>query len=192
MDIILSLSGIILLLPLLFCIAVMIKATSRGPVIYKQERVGCGGKRFTIYKFRTMVDNADHLEEHLPETLIQLYRKNRKLANDPRVTKIGEFLRRSSLDELPQLLNILKGDMAIVGPRPLMPEEIEMYGESFYDYITVKPGLTGLWQIKSRSITSMQARAELDEEYLSKMGLQYNLIIMFKTVGTVLSRKGAC
>lgn len=139
-----------------------------------------------------MVDGADRLEEHLSDELIKEYRKNRKLTEDPRVTKIGEFLRRSSLDELPQLLNILKGDMAIVGPRPLMTEEIEMYGESFYDYITVKPGLTGLWQIKSRSITSMQARAELDEEYLSKMGLQYNLIIMFKTVGTVLSRKGAC
>ncbi len=191
-DLVLSFLGLLLMAPLLLGISAAIKATTKGPAIYRQARVGREGKIFTIYKFRTMVDGADRLEEHLSDELIKEYRKNRKLAEDPRVTKIGEFLRRSSLDELPQLWNIWKGDMTLVGPRPMMPEEIILYGQSYRDYITVKPGLTCLWQITSRHNTVMNARAELDEEYFCRMGLHSDFVILCKTVRTVLSQKGAC
>jgi lipopolysaccharide/colanic/teichoic acid biosynthesis glycosyltransferase len=191
-DLICSLLAIVVFSPFLLIIVVVIRLTSEGPAIYKQNRVGRNGKLFSIYKFRSMVNGADNLSAHLTPELLEHYRVNRKISNDPRITKVGNLLRRTSLDELPQIFNIFKGEMSIVGPRPLLPDEIEMYGRSFDDYISVKSGLTGLWQVKSRHKTAMSDRAELDYEYLRNKCLIYDLSIIFKTVGVVFSRKGAC
>jgi lipopolysaccharide/colanic/teichoic acid biosynthesis glycosyltransferase len=191
-DLICSLLAIVVFSPFFLIVAVAIRLTSEGPAIYKQNRVGKSGKLFTIYKFRSMVNGADNLSAHLTPELLEHYRVNRKISNDPRITKVGNFLRRTSLDELPQIFNIFKGDMSVVGPRPLLPDEIEMYGRSFDDYISVKPGLTGLWQVKSRQKTAMNDRAELDFEYLCNKNLIYDLSLIFKTVGVVFSKKGAC
>lgn len=192
LDIILALPAIILLSPLMGLISFVIILSSEGPAIYKQKRIGKNGNIFTIYKFRTMVDGAEQLAKHLPPDLIEFYKINRKIQNDPRITKFGSLLRKTSLDELPQLLNVLAGDMSLVGPRPMMPDEIQMYGSNFEHYITVKPGLTGLWQIKCRSMTTMQDRALLDREYIKRKNFRFDLIILIKTVGVVFSKKGAC
>lgn len=191
-DIIFSLVGIILLSPVMICVSLVIRATSKGSTIYKQERVGRGGKLFYIYKFRTMVDGAENLKDHLSPELIDYYKKNRKLNDDPRITKLGRALRRMSIDELPQLVNIIKGNMSIVGPRPMMPEEIDMYGGNYSLYITIKPGLTGLWQILGRDQTMIIERSKLDAEYIKRESLIYDIKIIIKTFGVVLSRKGAC
>lgn len=191
-DILCSLIGLVLLSPLLLAVTVAIKLSSKGNVIYKQKRVGFGGSAFTIYKFRTMVIGAEKLEQFLSQEMLELYNTNRKLNKDPRITKIGEFLRKTSIDELPQLLNILKGDMSIVGPRPIMLDEIDMYGDNYEQYITVKPGLTGLWQIQSRDNTLMSARSELDLEYIQNKSFTYDNEIVLRTIKVVLTRKGAC
>jgi lipopolysaccharide/colanic/teichoic acid biosynthesis glycosyltransferase len=192
LDIICSLMALVALSPLFLILAVVIRLTSRGSAIYKQNRVGRDGSLFPIYKFRSMVNGADNLSIYLTPELQEYYKINRKISDDPRVTKVGKILRRTSLDELPQIINIFKGEMSIVGPRPLLPDEIEMYGKSFERYASIKPGLTGLWQIKSRSRTSMIDRAMLDNEYFKKKNFTYDLSILVKTVGVVLSRKGAC
>ncbi len=191
-DIILSSVGIILTLPLFLVIVPAIRLTSKGKAIYTQKRLGLNGKEFTIYKFRSMVEGADNLDKHLSPELLEYYKKYRKIENDPRITKVGRILRKTSLDELPQIYNIFLGNMSIVGPRPMLPEEKEMYGDFFNAYITMKPGLTGYWQIKSRTQTTMEARARLDYEYLKKRSLLFDLKIMVETVAVVLSKKGAC
>lgn len=192
LDIFLSLLAIILSSPLFIIIVIIIRATSKGAAIYKQKRVGFGGREFTIYKFRSMVNGADNLHQHLSPELLQHYQQHRKIENDPRVTRVGSILRKTSLDELPQIYNIFMGNMSIVGPRPMLPDEKQMYGAFFNAYITVKPGLTGLWQIKSRTQTEMEDRARLDYEYLTQRGLLFDLKIILKTVVVVLSKKGAC
>lgn len=192
LDIFLSLLAIILSSLFFAVIIIIIHATSKGAAIYKQKRVGFGGKEFTIYKFRSMVNGADNLNQHLSPELLKHYEKHRKIENDPRVTRVGSILRKTSLDELPQIYNIFFGNMSVVGPRPMLAEEKAMYGDFFNAYITVKPGLTGLWQIKSRTQTEMEDRARLDYEYLKKRGLLFDLKIIFKTVAVVLSKKGAC
>ena len=191
-DLTCSVLAIILFMPLFLMIALGVKLSSKGPVFYKQDRVGKNGRLFTIYKFRTMIVGAENLSLYLAPELIAHYKIHRKINNDPRVTRLGRFLRMTSLDELPQVLNILKGDMSLVGPRPLLPDEIDMYGSIFNVYITVRPGLTGLWQVKSRYKTILRDRARLDYEYLQNRGAFYDLSILFKTVGAVLSKKGAC
>jgi lipopolysaccharide/colanic/teichoic acid biosynthesis glycosyltransferase len=191
-DLLLSLIMIVLLSPLMAICALMIMATSKGPAFYTQKRIGFRGKIFNIYKFRSMVNGADQLEKHLSRELYEYYQKNRKITNDPRITKFGRILRRTSIDELPQLFNILKGEMTFVGPRPLLLDEINMYGENYDLYLSHKPGLTGLWQIKSRHISSMSERAKLDAEYIRNCGLKTDLFIILRTVVVVFSRKGAC
>lgn len=191
MDVVCSALAILLLSPLLLLVGAAIRLTSAGPAVYKQQRMGYGGKPFTIYKFRTMFAGADNLREFLPDDLLKVYAVNRKLANDPRITPLGRALRATSMDELPQLFNILNGEMSIVGPRPMLWDEIGMYGENYKQYITVKPGLTGLWQIKSRNKTTMPERARLDLEYIQNKSLAYDNVILLKTVKAVLTRKGA-
>ena len=191
-DFLFALIAAIVFSPVFIVVSVAIKLTSKGPSIYRQVRVGKNGKLFTLYKFRTMVDGAEVLEDHLTPELVEKYKRDRKLENDPRVTKVGSVLRRSSLDELPQIFNILKGNMSIIGPRPIMPEEIEMYGESYSLYTSILPGLTGLWQVKCRHITAMSERARLDAEYIKNIGMFYDLGILLKTFGVVMSKKGAC
>lgn len=192
LDMILSFMGIILLSPLLAVITVIVKLTSKGPVIYKQKRLGKSGKSFTIYKFRSMYDGAENLKNFLNSEAIKFYKKNRKIPNDPRVTKIGSFLRLSSLDELPQLFNILKGDMSIVGPRPLLLDEIRIYGDLYNNYVNLRPGLTGLWQVSGRSETTFEERVMFDKKYIDSLSLFNDIKIIFRTVGAVISGKGAC
>ena len=186
--------AVILAIPMLI-IALKIKLSSEGPATYKQQRVGKNGKMFWCYKFRTMYPDAavrlkDLLEKD-PELSAE-WEKNFKLKNDPRVTEIGDFLRRTSLDELPQLLNILKGEMSLVGPRPVVMKEItDYYKEDAAFYYRVPPGLTGLWQVSGRSDTTYEYRISLDNWYVKNWNLWLDVMILFKTVGVVLNREGA-
>lgn len=167
---------------------------SKGPVIFTQSRLGRGGKVFKVYKFRTMVPNAaEALQELLardPEAREQ-WERDFKLKNDPRITSIGRFLRKTSLDELPQLWNILKGDMSLVGPRPIEPFEIAKYGRFARHYYALRPGLTGLWQVSGRSDTTYERRVALDAFYAKNRSLGLNLGIILKTVKVVLRGSGA-
>jgi Undecaprenyl-phosphate galactose phosphotransferase WbaP len=175
-------------------ITILIKLDSPGPVFYRQLRIGRFGNRFLIYKFRTMVQNADQvLQNYLdnsPELKAQ-WLANHKLKQDPRVTRLGATLRKLSLDELPQIWNIIIGDMSLIGPRPIVDAEIEKYGKCFDLYIKVRPGLTGLWQVSGRNDTSYEHRVELDEYYVRNRSLKLDLQILWKTVFVVLRRYGA-
>lgn len=175
-------------------IALLIKWDSPGPVFYRQTRIGRFGRKFRIYKFRTMVQDADQfLQKYLdnsPELKIE-WLANHKLRHDPRVTRVGSVLRKLSLDELPQILNILIGDMGLVGPRPIVDAEIEKYGKCFDLYIKVRPGLTGLWQVSGRNDTTYKRRVELDEYYIRNRTLLLDLQILWKTVFVVLKKDGA-
>ena len=188
-----SLGGIIIL-PFLLIIALLIKLTSRGPVLYGHKRLGLNGKHFIAYKFRTMVKDADkHLEnilENNPEFKKE-WEESQKIKNDPRVTKVGKFLRRISFDEFPQLLNILKGEMSLVGPRPVIDGELEKYGENALRLLTVKPGLTGLWQVSGRSDTNYGERVSYDIYYLQSWSVWLDLWIIYRTPGVILARRGA-
>lgn len=176
-------------------IAVLIRLSSAGPATYRQERVGKNGRRFWCYKFRTMhPDAAERLRDLLAKdpALKAEWERNFKLADDPRVTPIGDFLRRTSLDELPQLWNILRGEMSLVGPRPVVRKEIDdYYGEDAVFYFRVPPGLTGLWQISGRSNTTYAYRVSLDAWYVRNWDLWLDAMILFKTIGVVLRREGA-
>jgi len=177
--------------PIFLSVAVLVRFTSPGPVIFRQIRTGQHGKPFTLYKFRTMVDGADALlDEHIRTSAA--FRERRKLDNDPRVTRVGAWLRRTSIDELPQLYNVLRGDMSIVGPRPVPPDELAQYYRQYADRIlSVKPGLTGLWQVEGRSSVSYDARVALDLEYLQRRSLRYDLLLVLRTIPAVLTMRGA-
>lgn len=193
-DIIVSGISLILLSPLFLIIGIMIKMDSKGKVIFKQKRIGKYGEPIYIYKFRTMIPNAEEVLEKMLKENSDIYKEytiNKKLKNDPRVTKFGNILRKTSLDELPQLLNILNGDMSIVGPRPYLYREIKDMDDYYNDIIQMTPGLTGLWQVSGRSDVSFLARCKLDSEYYHKRGIRKDLEIMFKTVGVVFLKKGA-
>lgn len=175
-------------------ISIMIMLDSKGGPFYKQTRIGKGGRKFQAYKFRTMVLNADQvLQRYLDESpeLNAEWKATHKLKKDPRVTRVGAILRKLSLDEMPQFWNIIIGDMALIGPRPIVDAEIEKYGKCFELYIQARPGLTGLWQVSGRSDTSYQYRVQLDEYYLLNRSLKLDIIILLKTVSVVLARKGA-
>lgn len=198
MDIFGSLIGIIFGSPILLAIAILIKNGSEGPIIFKQRRLGLHGKEFEMYKFRTMVINAENILQNDPE-LLELYKKSSyKIKDDPRVTKIGKFLRKSSLDELPQLFNILKGEMSIVGPRAYKKDEMisqsELHPElkHYSGYvINTKPGLTGVWQISGRSEIGFEKRILLDYQYAIRRNIFFDIQVILKTVPVVLKSKGA-
>jgi Undecaprenyl-phosphate galactose phosphotransferase WbaP len=194
-DILASAFGIILLAPLLGWIALCIKLDTGDKVFYKQSRLGKEGRPFTLIKFRTMFqDRADKiLREALKQNpeLKQEWDAFQKLKDDPRVTRVGKTLRRFSLDELPQLWNILWGEMSLVGPRPMMPDQRELYGESFGNYVQVTPGLTGLWQVSGRNENTFARRAELDSEYIQCWSMWLDIYILFKTIKVVFWNKGA-
>jgi Undecaprenyl-phosphate galactose phosphotransferase WbaP len=175
-------------------IAIAIKIDSPGPVFYRQARIGRSGRKFHVFKFRTMVQNADQvLQQHLDKSpqLRAEWTTTHKLKQDPRVTRLGAFLRKSSLDELPQLYNILRGEMSLVGPRPIVDAEVEKYGKCFNVYVQVRPGLTGLWQVSGRNDTTYKQRVELDEYYVRNRGLKLYFQILWKTVFVVLRKDGA-
>ena len=191
----LDLAAILLTLPfslpvvLLCALALWIEG---GTPFYRQERLGLNGKRFSIWKLRTMVPNADEvLVKMLAEDPIMRHEWNdlQKIKNDPRVTNVGHFLRITSLDELPQLWNVLKGDMSLVGPRPMLPEQLDMYGDA-RSYNAVRPGITGLWQVSARNANKFNYRREVDAAYERSLSLKNDLIILIKTVWVVLNPTG--
>ena len=190
-DIICSAIGIILLSPFFIIISIAIKATSKGSVIFVHKRVGKHGKEIGIYKFRSMVMNAEELIEKFTPEQKEEFRKNFKLENDPRITKIGKFLRKTSLDELPQLFNILKGDLSIVGPRPIMEVETKIYGKYKDMLLSVKPGLTGFWAANGRSDTSYKRRRAMEIYYVKNRSLLFDIKIILKTAVSVFKGEGA-
>ncbi len=184
----------ILLLPLLCVIAAAVWLSSPGPILFSHRRIRRHGQFFTMWKFRTMcINSGEVLERYLaahPEARAE-WRATHKLKNDPRVTPVGRFLRHTSLDELPQLWNVLNGTMSLVGPRPIVAAEVEKYGEYFHDYCAVKPGITGLWQVSGRSELTYEQRVQLDREYARNWSLQADTKILMRTWSSVVNRDGA-
>lgn len=195
-DIVFSTFTLILLLPVFFLIAVLIKIDSRGPVFFRSKRVGAHFRPFSCIKFRTMKKNAHEILQNLLEKnpkLNQEYSKYNKLKEDPRVTRVGKVLRKWSLDELPQFLNVLIGDISVVGPRPYLIEEIEsQVQEDAHTILSVKPGITGIWQTSGRSNLSFEKRIELEKYYVNKRSFFFDLYLVFKTIPVFLFRRGAC
>ena len=190
MDLILAVLGLVATIPIWIAIVVAIKVDSPGPAIFVQDRVGLKGRPFRFYKFRSMYVDAQ-------QRLSDLRSSNEvsgpvfKMRRDPRVTRVGAFLRRTSLDELPQLLNVLKGEMSLVGPRPALPDEVEQYRPNDAIHLGVRPGLTCLWQISGRSTVGFERWMEYDREYVRSVSLWLDVSILLRTVGAVLSCKGA-
>ena len=194
-DVILTLLALAFLSPLMVVIALMVWFQDQGPILYLHTRVGRGGKPFRCIKFRTMaVDAAEQLEAHLAENPFARAQwiRDHKLRKDPRITRLGRFLRRSSLDELPQLFNVLTGDMSMVGPRPIVDAETSKYGCYFQDYCEVRPGITGLWQISGRNNVDYAARVALDVDYVRTASLPLDLKILALTIPAVLAGRGSC
>jgi len=190
LDFVLALAAMMVLSPLLLILAVLVKLTSRGPIFFSQTRCGLGGRRFTLYKFRSMRADADLLREEL-EALNEVDGPVFKIRNDPRCTPIGRFMRKFSLDELPQLVNIIKGDMSFVGPRPPLPEEVEKYERWQRRRLRMQPGLTCLWALEGRSRLSFRRWMELDLEYIDHWSMTLDWKIMLKTIPIVLVGRGA-
>jgi len=194
MDMVIVCAGGIFILPFLFFIALLIKITSPGPVLYRHKRLGMNGKYFYAYKFRSMVIDAQARLQGLLESDAEMkkeWEQSHKLVNDPRVTGIGRFLRRTSIDEFPQLINVLKGEMSLVGPRPIVDDEVKKYGEDFNRVFSVKPGLTGLWQVSGRSDTDYNARVAYDTYYLQSWSGWLDLWVLFQTFGAIVRGRGA-
>jgi Undecaprenyl-phosphate galactose phosphotransferase WbaP len=191
-DILFSLSVLILFAPVYLLLAFLIALSSSGPIFYVQERVGKNHKRFYCLKFRTMVENADDILLEIMENsphLRQEFEDNFKLKQDPRITGIGRFLRMTSLDEFPQFWNVLKGDMSVVGPRPLVEEELPRYGRHINKILTIRPGITGLWQVSGRNDIPYPRRVQIDLYYANDKNLWMDMWILFKTIGVVIFPK---
>lgn len=191
-DIIGSLCGIILFSPIMLVTAIAIKLESKGPVIFKQQRAGINGKIFKMYKFRSMCVDAEELKAKLQEQNEVKDGMMFKIKDDPRITKVGKFIRKTSIDELPQFFNVLLGDMSLVGTRPPTLDEVEKYKRTHWRRMSIKPGITGMWQVSGRSqITDFDEIVELDTIYIDKWSIWLDFKIMFKTVLSMLQRKGA-
>ena len=194
LDFILAVFIFILTAPLIILICFFLKIFTKGDIFFIHKRIGFNGKIFSLYKFRTMKHNRKYLLENyfrLNKNAKDEWNQTQKLKNDPRITEIGYYLRELSLDELPQIINIIKGDMSFVGPRPIVQKEIEKYGNAYKEYAKCKPGLTGLWQVSGRNDTTYQKRVELDLFYAKHKSLWLDIKIILKTIPVVLSRKGA-
>ena len=192
-DVSASLLGILFLAPLLVMVAILIYLSSGRPIFFAHRRVGRGGREFHCLKFRTMVNNSETvLAEHLSKDVAarREWETTHKLKDDPRVTALGRALRKSSVDELPQLLNVLRGDMSLVGPRPVVEKEAIHYGAHFSEYIKVRPGLTGPWQVSGRNDLSYVARVNLDVGYVQNRNFVRDIVIIAKTVPAVLRSRG--
>ena len=194
-DIFTALFGIILLTPLWIIVAAMVRLNDGGPAFFTQERVGLDGKTFTMFKFRTMRVDAEELKDSLMEANEADSSAGNsimfKMANDPRITRIGAFLRKTSIDELPQLFNVLRGDMSLVGPRPPLPSEVAQYEPRVMDKFAVRPGITGLWQISGRSNLSWDETVHLDLSYAQHRSLTLDTWIMLQTIPALLRHEGA-
>lgn len=191
LDIFLSLIGLVLLSPIFLIIAIIIKLDSKGPVFFVHSRIGEKGKKIGIYKFRTMVDNAEDLIKKFTPEQKEEFERCYKLEKDPRVTRIGDFLRKTSLDELPQILNILKGELSIIGPRPIVQSELDKYEENKDKFLSVRPGLTGYWAANGRSDTTYEERMKMELYYVDNMSFWLDIKIFFKTIFAVIKKEGA-
>ena len=194
-DLSFSLIALLTLLPFLFLISALIYVTTPGPIFFAHHRIGRGGKPFKCLKFRTMTIGAEQSLTKILKSDPKLnaeWQKNFKLKNDPRVTKVGRYLRKFSLDELPQLINVIKGELSIVGPRPVMLTEIQtFYGSKAEKILSVRPGMTGLWQISGRNNCSYAERVQLDEKYVSSQSLKNDFKIIYKTIPALITSKGS-
>jgi len=194
LDIVVATVALVFFAPLMFFIVLAIKLSSRGPVLFKQERLGRGGQTFSCYKFRTMrIDSEAILDELLATDPVARaeWDRDQKLRNDPRILSVGGLLRRTSLDEFPQFLNVLMGDMSIVGPRPIVAAEAVRYRRYINDYFAVRPGITGLWQVSGRNLTTYRRRVACDVLYVRAKSARNDVRIMAMTVPTVLLARGA-
>ena len=189
-DIIGAGSGLLLLSPVIAIVACAVKFTSKGPIFFSQKRVGKNGKIFEMYKFRSMVVNAEELKEKLAHQN-EMSGPMFKMKDDPRVTKIGKFIRKTSIDELPQLWNVLKGDMSLVGPRPSLPKEVKQFENWMYKRLTVKPGLTCYWQVSGRNNIDFEDWMKLDIIYVNERNLWIDIKLIFKTVLVLFGDKNA-
>tara|TARA_Y100001978_G_C23598041_1_gene387279 strand:+ start:322 stop:975 length:654 start_codon:yes stop_codon:yes gene_type:complete len=188
-DFIFSFIFIILGLPLFLLIALLVKFSSRGPILFKHKRIGKNFKTFNCLKFRTMHPESEDILKNLLDNnpkIKEEFEKNQKLKNDPRITIIGKFLRKTSLDELPQFINVLRMEMSIIGPRPIIKEEIIRYDSSIKKVLSIKPGITGLWQVSGRNNLSYPKRVYLDSLYIDKINPIMDLRIMIRTIGVLL------
>lgn len=194
-DITVSICMLVLLLPVMVFAALAVAVTSPGPIIFKQARIGMNGRSFGCYKFRTMrVDAEEHLATLL-ETKAELrkeWNSFQKLKRDPRITEVGRFLRHSSIDELPQLINVIRGDMSLVGPRPIVHSEVLRYGRYITSYFSVRPGLTGLWQVTGRNNSSYRRRVAADVLYARSKSFWFDFKILLMTIPAVISGRGSC
>lgn len=191
LDILISIVLLMITIPVFFIIAIVIKLEDNGPIFYKHKRVGKNGKEIYLYKFRSMVVNAEDKMKEFTKEQKEEFEKFYKLTNDPRITKIGNVLRKSSLDELPQLLNILKGDMSIIGPRPVVEKELNKFGDGKILLLSVKPGLTGLWACSGRSDTTYEERVQKELYYVENYSMKLDIKCFFKTFLSVVKRTGA-
>ncbi|TFH33924.1 MAG: sugar transferase [Bacteroidia bacterium] len=192
-DYLFAIVAMVICLPIFVVVAIAIKLCSKGPVFFKQERLGLNGRRFLLYKFRTMLKDADSKLGDLlnsSDELRKQFNENFKLKDDPRVTRVGKILRKTSLDELPQIFNVLMGQMNLIGPRPIVREEVEKYGEAFYELIRVKPGISGLWQISGRNDVEYDRRVQLDLFYIKNWSLWMDIMILLRTLIVVIQGRG--
>ena len=190
-DVILSVLALIVLSPVFLIISLLIKLESDGPVFFAHKRIGKDGKEIKILKFRSMVSNAEELIKDFAPEQMEEYKKNFKLENDPRITRIGKILRKTSLDELPQLINIIKGDLSIIGPRPVVESELEKYQNNKNKFLSLTPGLTGYWAANGRSSTTYEQRMSMELFYIDNFSWKLDLKIFFKTILSVLKKEGA-
>ena len=189
-DIVASFTGLIVLSPLMLVVSILIKLESKGEVIFKQKRVGLNGKEFYMYKFRSMVINAEELKAEL-ESQNEMSGPMFKIKDDPRITKIGKFIRKTSIDELPQLINVIKGDMSLVGPRPSLPKEVKKFEQWMMERLEVKPGLTCIWQISGRNNIDFEDWMKLDIKYVRERSLVLDFKLIFKTIFVLFGDKNA-
>lgn len=188
-EIIFSIIIILISAPFVLLLSLLIKLSSRGPIFFKQIRIGKDKKEFECIKFRTMSQEADDILKNLllkDKSLRKEFKKTQKLKNDPRITPIGKFLRKTSLDELPQFINVLKGDMSLIGPRPIVEEEKVRYGKNLDKVLSIRPGITGLWQVSGRNKLSYKRRIKLDLIYVNERDLYMDFNILIRTVGVIL------
>ncbi|MDP4088811.1 MAG: sugar transferase [Bacillota bacterium] len=191
LDLFGSIVGLIIVSPLILIVAIIIRIDSKGPIIFCHKRLGQGGKTIKVFKFRTMRNNAEELLKNLDEKQKKEFQTNFKLENDPRITRVGKFLRESSIDELPQLINVIKGEMTLVGPRPIVPNELPKYGKYADKLLSIRPGLTGHWQASGRSETTYEERVKLDMDYIDNRSLWMDFVILLKTFVVVFKKVGA-
>ena len=190
-DVVLASVALVILSPVFLIIAIAIKLDSKGPVFFKHTRIGKNGKIIKLYKFRSMVINAEELIKSFTPEQMKEYKENYKLTNDPRITRVGNILRKTSLDELPQLINIIKGDLSIIGPRPVVAEELKKYQYNIGKFLSVTPGLTGYWAANGRSKTTYEERMEMELYYIDNLSLKMDLKVFFKTILSVVKKEGA-